>query len=44
MVQELSFNGLKSLLGKLLVLLRGLELLARGLNPWRVMRLVQDVS
>jgi hypothetical protein len=32
------------ILGKLLVLLRGLDLLARELIPWRVMRLVQDVS
>jgi hypothetical protein len=36
LIAQVHFNGLKSLDSKYLVHFNGLSLLARGLNPWRV--------
>jgi hypothetical protein len=44
LIDQVHFNGLKTIYSKHLVLFRGLELLDRDLNPWRVIGLVQHLS
>ncbi len=43
LIEQVHFNGLKSREVQGLVLLRGLDLLARGFNLWRVSGLVQNL-